>query len=179
MRTINRNRLTLVILAVALSLSSSLSIAYATNSSRFIVPNTTTISTGKFVLYPVDTTTAGNPAAPLVLLDSASKQFFYTVNGGNFQSTAFTLTISSSQSTTIALTRCALNVKFTANNTCASGSQVTVYGNTTAPVVTTITLTIPAGSWYHFQLTPGKKTRPTASITLSSLQITNNGTINS
>lgn len=153
--------------------------SWAVNTSRFVVPQITSVSSGSFKLYPIDTNTAGNPGAPITMLNSASKQFFFVKNGGDYQTTAFTLTVASTVSTTVALTRCAINVEFTANNTCATGTQVIVYGNTTAPVSTLISLTIPVGSWYHFQVTPGKKTVPSASVTVSSSQITHNGTSNS
>ncbi len=177
--SMTKYRATSISLILTLFLATTLTVSYAGNSSRFVVPGNTSISTATFKMYPIDTFTAANPGAPITLLNSASKQFFFVKNGGTLQATAFTLVISSTVATTIALTRCAINVEFTANNTCASGSQVVVYGNTNAPVTTLITLTIPVGSWYHFQLTPGKKTVPTASVTISSTQITHTGVTNS
>lgn len=174
-----RYRLTSICLMSTVILAASFTASYAGNSSRFAVPGSTSISTATFKMYPIDTYTAANPGAPITMLNSASKQFFFVKNGGTLQATAFTLTVSSTVATTVALTRCAINVEFTANNTCATGTQVTVYGNTTAPVTTLITLTIPVGSWYHFQVTPGKKTVPSASVTISSTQITNTGITNS
>jgi len=167
----SRNRLALFSLTLSVLLASQLTPADAQSRASFLVPGTMTVSSTSFMAYPLLANTDPNPLAPLTLLNSASKQFFFVKNGGNRDLTAFTMTISVTPGTTVALTRCDINVLFTANNTCATGTQTIVYGNTTAPVVTTISLSIPVGSWYHFQETPGKKTVPTVNISLSSSQI--------
>ena len=175
-----KRRFSLISLLLVAVISTHLANAYATVSSRFVAPGPLPITTGTFILFPANTSSATNTQSALALLNSVSKQFFYVKNGGTFTTTAFTLTLSAgSPATNFALTRCDLNVSFIANNTCATGTQTVVYANTTAPVSTLITLNIPVGSWYHFQETPSKKMVPTVSVAISSNQIVNTGVTNS
>jgi hypothetical protein len=128
----------------------------------------TSISSARFVVYATATPTGANPAGTALTLNNTSAaQYFYVRNTGTVSVDKFSITLTYSGGTGgVTIDRCNANVAFSGLNTCASGSKTTM---TISGGV--MTLTIPANTWFAFELDPQKTVRPTVSITVSSTQI--------
>ena len=145
-----------------------------TRATAYNSSGTLAVSSGTFILYATTSPTGANPGGPLTLSKTANDQFFYLRNTGTLDIAGFNLTITTSPLQTFTLSRCALNVAFTAANTCATGSPTTV---TISGGV--VSLTVPANSWYAIDFAPKKSTTPTISVSVSSAQIRAATTTNS
>lgn len=142
-------------------------------------PSTLSISTGSMAIFAADTFTATNPFSALTTpIINGRAKFFYIKNTGNFGISRFTLTLTLPTGTAIAnFRRCAINVNFIANDTCETGGYTAM--TITASTSTSIILTLPAGSYYAFQLRQNKNTNMVVSVLASTAHINTSGVTNS
>lgn len=148
------------ILAGVVSAANALPIATSASAA-------TNISTGTIIAYPSASTSGANPnGTALTLANTSLPQYFYVLNAGSIEIVSVTITISYS-STTAKKTflHCGQNVLFSATNTCASGSPVTVAGSGS------VSLNLTPGSWYAFEIDAKKVVTPTISVSVSSAEI--------
>jgi hypothetical protein len=123
-------------------------------------------NSARFIAYATRSVSGANPLAALVLSNSATAQNFYIRNTGTVSISSFTITLSySSGQGAVTFYHCDLGVAFSGSS-CASGKGKVITAQSGS-----VSLVIPAGSWYAFQLDPKKLTTPTVSITVSSSQI--------
>ena len=142
-------------------------------------PSTLSVSTGSMAIFAGDSYTATNPFGALItpVINGRAKVFFIK-NTGSFGVSRFTLTLSLPAGTNIAnFRRCNINVYFTANDVCGSGSYspLTINEN----VATAIILNLPPNSYYAFQIRQNKNTNMTVSVIASSTHINTSGVTNS
>lgn len=143
------------------------------------IPSTLSISTGSMAIFAGDSYTATNPFGALVtpVINGRAKVFFIK-NTGSFGVSRFTLTLSLPNGTNIANFRyCSINVYFTANDVCGSGSYSSLTINEN--VATAIILTLPANSYYAFQIRQNKNTNMTVSVSASTANINDAGVTHS
>jgi hypothetical protein len=128
----------------------------------------TSISSASFVVYATATPTGANPAGTALTLNNTSAaQYFYVRNTGTVSVARFSIAITYSGGPgTVTIDRCGANIAFSGTNTCASGTKTTM--TISAGVMT---LTIPANTWFAFELDPRKTVTPTISVSVSSTQI--------
>ena len=178
MRNLTLSRLTQTALAAAVVGAISLApiqldVADAAALGR--VSATTSFSSASFSLHATTTVGGAITGAALVLSNSNSKQFFYIRNTGGLQINSYTMTVTGSASgSSFNYRRCNANVAFTATDTCASGSPTTFTLSSNVA-----TLTIPAGTNFHFQIAPNKTTTPTINIAVARSQVIAGTTSNS
>jgi hypothetical protein len=130
-------------------------------------------------IFAGDSYTATNPFGTFntPVINGRAKVFFIK-NTGSFGVTRFTLTLSLPSNTNIAnFRRCNINVYFTANDVCGSGSYSSLTINEN--VATTIILNLPPNSYYAFQIRQNKNTTMTVSVSVSSTNINTSGVTNS
>lgn len=142
-------------------------------------PSTLSISTGSMAIFAGDSYTATNPFGALItpVINGRAKVFFIK-NTGDFGVSRFTLTLSLPAGTNIANFRyCAINVYFTANDVCGSGSYSSLTINEN--VATAIVLSLPPNSFYAFQIRQNKNTNMTVSVSASTANINDAGVTNS
>lgn len=142
-------------------------------------PSTLSVSTGTMAIFAGDSYTATNPFGTFntPVINGRAKVFFIK-NTGSFGVTRFTLTLSLPSNTNIAnFRRCNINVYFTANDVCGSGSYSSLTINEN--VATTIILNLPPNSYYAFQIRQNKNTTMTVSVSVSSTNINTSGVTNS
>ncbi len=142
-------------------------------------PSTLAISTGSMAIFAGDSYTATNPFGVLVtpVINGRAKVFFIK-NTGSFGVTRFVLTLSLPSNTNIAnFRRCNINVYFSANDKCKTGSHTSLTINEN--VATTIILNLPPNSYYAFQIRQNKNTNMTVSVSASSTNINTSGVSNS
>ena len=153
-------------------------IAYAANKAT-ATHSLQTISTGSMAVFAADTYTATNPMAALVTpIVNGRAKFFYLINGGDFGVSRWTITLTLPNGTNIAnFRRCDLNVNFTANDVCETGTFTAL--TISASTATTFIITLPAGSFYALQLRQNKNTNMTVSVSASSAFINDAGVTNS
>jgi len=150
----------------------SISPALASVRATSVSPSATSFTTGIFRAYATATQIFTNPSAPLSLSMTAnSPKVFYVENGGTIGQTAITMTITLTANGVITnLRNCPVGVKFATTTTCVGG--VTMTTNTpTAGVAKVYTISIPANSWYAFELTETKNATATISVSVASTQI--------
>jgi hypothetical protein len=137
------------------------------------------ISTGTMAIFAADTFTATNPYGALTTpVVNGRAKFFYIKNTGNFGQSRFTITLSLPAGTAIAnFRRCAIDINFIANDTCASGAYTS--HSISANTATSFTLNLPAGSFYAFQIRQNKNTNMTVNVSASSAFINTSGVTNS
>ena len=142
-------------------------------------PSTLSVSTGSMAIFAGDSYTATNPFGALItpVINGRAKVFFIK-NTGSFGVSRFTLTLSLPAGTNVANFRyCAINVHFTANDVCGSGSYSSLTINEN--VATAIILNLPPNSYYAFQIRQNKNTNMTVSVSASSTHINTSGVTNS
>jgi hypothetical protein len=142
-------------------------------------PSTLSVSTGSMAIFAGDSYTATNPFGALItpVINGRAKVFFIK-NTGSFGVSRFTLTLSLPAGTNIANFRyCAINVYFSANDQCQSGSYSNLSINEN--VATAIILNLPPNSYYAFQIRQNKNTNMTVSVSASSTHINTSGVTNS
>ena len=142
-------------------------------------PSTLSVSTGSMAIFAGDSYTATNPFSALItpVINGRAKVFFIK-NTGSFGVSRFTLTLSLPNGTNIAnFRRCNINVYFTANDVCGSGSYTSL--SITENVATVIILTLPPNSYYAFQIRQNKNTNMTVSVSASTTNINDAGVTNS
>lgn len=131
--------------------------------------NTLSISTSSLIVFATGSQSFTNTGiAYSTILSNGTVRTFHINNSGSLGVSRFTMTITlpASNSNVSAFRRCALNVSFTGTNTCATGSPVVV----TNPVhnsATTYILTLPANSFYSFQIVQNKTGTLVVSVTTS------------
>lgn len=142
-------------------------------------PSTLSVSTGSMAIFASDTHTATNPFSALTTpIINGRAKFFYIKNTGSFGISRFTLTLTLPAGTAIAnFRRCAININFIANDTCNSGSYTAM--SITASTATAIVLSLPAGSYYAFQIRQNKNTTMVVNVSASSAFINTSGVTNS
>jgi hypothetical protein len=142
-------------------------------------PSALSVSTGSMAVFAGDSYTATNPFGALLtpVINGRAKVFFIK-NTGDFGVSRFALTLSLPTGTNIANFRyCSINVYFTANDVCGSGSYSSLTINEN--VATAIILTLPPNSYYAFQIRQNKNTNMTVSVSASSANINTSGISNS
>jgi hypothetical protein len=142
-------------------------------------PSTLSISIGSMAIFAGDSYTATNPFGALITpVINGRAKFFFIKNTGSFGVSRFTLTLSLPAGTNIANFRyCSINVHFTANDICGSGSYSALTINEN--VATAIVLSLPANSYYAFQIRQNKNTNMTVSVSASTANINDAGVTNS
>jgi hypothetical protein len=142
-------------------------------------PSTLSISTGSMAVFAADTYTATNPFGALTTpIINGRAKVFYLINGGNYGTSRWTITLTLPAGTNIQnFRRCDLNVNFTANDICGSGSYTAL--TISASTATTFIINLPAGSFYALQLRQNKNTNLLVSVSVSSAFRTGAGTTNS
>lgn len=179
MRSIKRSTLIRLVLVGLVIGSGSLApiqldVADAATTGRASA-TTASFSSGSFRLHATTSPSGAVTGTALVLANSSAAQFFYLRNTGTMQINSFTMTVTGSAGGSIfTYRRCDANVAFTALNTCASGSFTTLTLSSNVG-----TLTIPAGTNFHIQITPNKTTTPTINITVSRSRASAGTTTNS
>jgi hypothetical protein len=141
--------------------------------------NVLNISTGSMAIFAADTYTASNPMSALTTpIINGRAKVFYLINSGDFGVSRWTITLTLPAGTNIQnFRRCDLNVNFTANDVCGSGSYTAL--TISASTATTFVINLPAGSFYALQLRQNKNTNLVVSVSASSAFITGAGVSNS
>ena len=131
--------------------------------------NTLSVTTRSLIVFATGSQSFTNTGiAYSTILSNGTVRTFHINNSGSLGVSRFTMTITlpAANSNVSAFRRCALNVSFTGTNTCATGSPVVV----TNPVhnsATTYILTLPANSFYSFQIVQNKTGTLVVSVTTS------------
>ena len=131
--------------------------------------NTLSISSRSLIVFATGSQSFTNTGtAYSTIVGNGTVRTFHINNSGSIGVSRFTMTITlpSANSNVSAFRRCALNFSFTGTNTCATGSPVLV----THPVhnlATTYILTLPANSFYSFQIVQNKSGALVVSVTTS------------
>lgn len=142
-------------------------------------PSTLSVSTGSMAIFAGDTFTATNPFGALTTpIINGRAKVFYLINGGDYGVSRWTITLTLPAGTNIQnFRRCDINVNFTANDICGSGSYTAL--TISASTATTFVINLPAGSFYALQLRQNKNTNLVVSISASSAFRTGAGTSDS
>jgi hypothetical protein len=151
----------------------SISPALAAASARSVSPSATSFSTGTFIAFATASKTFTNPLAALSLsgVSAGVAKPFYIENGGTINQNAITMTISLTASAAITNVRnCPVGVLFATPTSCVGGVTLTT-NNPTAGVAKVYTMSIPANTWYEFELTASKNCTATISVSVASTQI--------
>jgi hypothetical protein len=131
--------------------------------------NTLSVTSGSLIVFATGSQSFTNTGiAYSTIVGNGTVRTFHINNSGSLGVSRFTMTITlpAANSNVSAFRRCALNVSFTGTNTCATGSPVVV----TDPVhnsATTYILTLPANSFYSFQIVQNKAGSLVVSVTTS------------
>jgi hypothetical protein len=113
------------------------------------------VSSGALIVFASGTQTFVNPGNSYNVAVSNGMKTFYVNNSGNFSTAGFALIISLPTGSNVSsFKRCALNVAFVGNNTCASGSAINVSITPGSP--TTYMIALPVNSFYSFQISQNK-----------------------
>jgi hypothetical protein len=150
----------------------SVSPSFALVSSASVSPSATSFSTGTFKAFATATQTFTNPLAALSLpVTNGVAKTFFIENGGSINQSAITMTITAPASGTITnLRNCPQGVLFATTTTCVGGVTMTT-SNPSSGVSKVYSISIPASSWYEFELTENKNGNATISVSVSSTQI--------
>lgn len=118
--------------------------------------NTTlAINSGSLIVFASGTQTFVNPANSYNVSVSNGIKTFYVNNSGDFDVSRFALIITLPNSANVSsFKRCALNVAFIGNNTCATGSPVSASMTPGSP--TTYLIPLPKNGFYSFQISQNK-----------------------
>jgi len=151
-----------------ISISPAIAAAKATSTS----PSATSFSTGTFKAFATATQTFTNPLAALSLpVTNGAAKTFFVENGGTIDQSAITMTITAPANGAITnLRNCPKGVLFSTPTSCVGGVTLTT-NNPTSKVAKVYTMSIPANSWYEFELTENKNGNATISVSVSSTQI--------
>jgi hypothetical protein len=88
-------------------------------------------------------------------VSNGNPKTFYVNNSGSIGVSAFAFIVTlPNNSNVFYFKRCALNVSFTGNNTCSTGTPVNV--TMTPGVSTSYILSLPANSFYSYQISQNK-----------------------
>lgn len=128
--------------------------------------NVLSVSSGTVRVFATAAQTFTNTGVALsTSISNGTAKNFFINNSGSLSMSRFTLTITLPNSSNVsAFRRCNLNVSFTGTNTCASGSP-TVVTNPVSGSATSYTLSLPANSYYSFQIVQNK----TGTLTVATL----------
>ena len=128
--------------------------------------NVLSVSSGTVQVFATAAQTFTNTGVALsTSISNGTPKNFFINNSGSLSMSRFTLTITLPNSSNVsAFRRCNLNVSFTGTNTCASGSP-TVVTNPVSGSATSYTLSLPANSYYSFQIVQNK----TGTLTVATL----------
>ena len=150
----------------------SISPALASVSAKSVSASATSFTTGTFRAFATATQTFTNPSAALSLpVTNGVAKTFFVENGGSLNQTAITMTITVPASGTITnLRNCPQGVLFATTTTCVGGVALTT-NNPTSGVAKVYTISIPANTWYQFELTENKNGNATISVSVASTQI--------
>ena len=141
----------------------------ASATSAVAKNNTLSVTSGSLIVFATGSQSFTNTGiAYSTIVGNGTVRTFHINNSGSLGVSRFTMTITlpAANSNVSAFRRCALNVSFTGTNTCATGSPVVV----TDPVhnsATTYILTLPANSFYSFQIVQNKAGSLVVSVTTS------------
>jgi len=129
----------------------------ASAATRGLTNNVVSTASGKIEVFATATQTFTNTGAALsTAISNGTAKTFYVNNSGSLSLTRFTMTITLPNSSNVAsFKRCAVNVAFTAANTCASGTPTTLT-NPVSGSATVYVLSLPASGFYSFQITQNK-----------------------
>ena len=142
--------------------------------------NTLSVVSGNVVIFATGTQSFTNTGIAFsTILGNGTVRTFHINNSGTLGVTRFTMTITlpASNSNVSVFRRCNLNATFTGTNICSSGTST----NVTVPVhnvATVYTLTLPANSFYSFQIIQNKAGTMIVSVS-ASLSNVSAGTFNS
>lgn len=131
--------------------------------------NTLSVVSGNVVVFATGSQSFTNTGiAFTTIVSNGTVSTFHINNSGSLGVSRFTMTITlpASNSNVSAFRRCNLNVSFTGTNTCASGSP-TIVTNPVHNVATVYTLTLPANSFYSFQIIQNKAGSLVVSVSAS------------
>lgn len=138
--------------------------------------NTLSVVSGNVVIFATGSQSFTNPGIAFsTILSNGTVRTFHINNSGSLGVSQFTMTITlpASNSNVSAFRRCNLNATFTGTNVCSSGTST----NVTAPVhnqVTVYNLTLPANSFYSFQIVQNKVGNMVVSVSASLSNVTGN-----
>lgn len=135
--------------------------------------NALTVTTKALYVYAADTVTASNPFAPYSVAITPSVKSFWIVNNGDISISKFTFTLTLPSGAKVQkFTRCAINVAFSGTNKCgvAGTAGIAVTITVGSPVV--LTLNLPAGSAYAFQMDQDKNGSMTVNTLVSLADLT-------
>ena len=133
------------------------------------------VSSGALIVFASGTQTFVNPGNSYNVAVSNGINTFYVNNSGNFSTAGFALIITlPSGSNVSSFKRCALNVAFIGNNTCASGSTTNLSITPGSP--TTYMIPLPVNSFYSFQISQNKSGTMQVHTYANTSHITNSNT---
>jgi hypothetical protein len=133
------------------------------------------VSSGALIVFASGTQTFINPQNSYNVTVSNGMKTFYVNNSGDFNTAGFALIISLPAGSNVSsFKRCALNVAFIGNNSCASGSPVSVSMTPGSP--TTYMLSLPRNSFYSFQISQNKSGTMQVHTYANTSHITNSNT---
>ena len=163
-----RNARTASLAAVAMGVMIIAPIAapLASAATTAATSNVLSVSSGTVRVFATAAQSFTNTGVALsTSISNATAKNFFINNSGSLSMSRFTLTITLPNSSNVsAFRRCNLNVSFTGTNTCASGSP-TVVTNPVSGSATNYTLSLPANSYYSFQIVQNK----TGTLTVATL----------
>ena len=163
-----RNARTASLAAVAMGVMTIAPIVapLASAATTAATSNVLSVSSGTVQVFATAAQTFTNTGVALsTSISNGTPKNFFINNSGSLSMSRFTLTITLPNSSNVsAFRRCNLNVSFTGTNTCASGSP-TVVTNPVSGSATNYTLSLPANSYYSFQIVQNK----TGTLTVSTL----------
>ena len=118
--------------------------------------NALSVVSGKVVIFASASQTFVNTGVQLSTSVTNGTKTFYVNNSGSLAVSRFVLTINLPNNSNISAFRsCTINVAFSGNNVCASGSS-TLLSNPNSGSAATYILALPGNSFYSFQITQNK-----------------------
>ena len=131
-----------------------------------------TINSGSIQVFATATQTFTNTGTAFsTSLTNGTAKTWFVNNGGNLTVSRFLMTITLPNNSNIsAFRRCGLNIAFTGNNVCASGSSTTLT-NPTSGVSMTYTISLPGSGFYSFQIVQNKSGTMTVTTVASLLYV--------
>ena len=141
-----------------------------------IAGNTTlAVNSGSLIVFASGTQTFTNPGIAFSTSVTNGIKTFYINNSGDFDVSRFTLTITLPNNSHVSsFKRCAVNVAFIGNNSCASGSSITA--TITPGSAVTYVLALPKNGFYSFQISQNKTGTMVVSTSVNLAHITNYAT---
>jgi hypothetical protein len=125
-------------------------------AAKAATSQTLSISSGQLITFASTTQTFANTGVALsASIANGTPKTFFINNSGTIGVTAFAFIVTLPSTSNVSyFKRCALNVAFVGNNSCASGSAVTVA--MTPGISTSYVLSLPANSFYSYQIVQNK-----------------------